>query len=87
MGINTIFKVKEHYVAGWTTQPTLCDQIKREFDQGKATGVGLITGVWSNEGGLVWVDIDGTASIKDLEELAGAPLSAAFPPTLDYLIW
>ena len=73
---------KRAYVAGWTTQPYSIDEIKREFDQGKATGVGLITGVWSNEGGLVWVDIDGTDSIKDLEELAGAPLSAAFPPTL-----
>ena len=73
---------KRAYVAGWTTQPYSVEEIKREFNQGKATGVGLITGVWSNEGGLVWVDIDGTASIKDLEELAGAPLSAAFPPTL-----
>ena len=73
---------KRAYVAGWTTQPYSVEEIKREFDQGKATGVGLITGVWSNEGGLVWVDIDGTDSIKDLEELAGAPISAAFPPTL-----
>lgn len=73
---------KRAYIAGWTTQPFSIEEIKREFDQGKATGVGLITGVWSNEGGLVWVDIDGTESIKDLEELAGAPISAAFPPTL-----
>ena len=73
---------KRAYVAGWTTQPYSVEEIKREFNQGKATGVGLITGVWSNEGGLVWVDIDGTDSIKDLEELAGAPISAAFPPTL-----
>ena len=73
---------KRAYVAGWTTQPYSVEEIKHEFDQGKATGVGLITGVWSNEGGLVWVDIDGTDSIKDLEELAGAPISAAFPPTL-----
>ena len=73
---------KRAYVAGWTTQPYSVEEIKREFDQGKATGVGLITGVWSNEGGLVWVDIDGTDSIKELEELAGAPISAAFPPTL-----
>ena len=73
---------KRAYIAGWTSQPYTIDQIKREFDQGKATGIGLITGVWSNEGGLVWVDIDGPAAIKDLEELAGAPISAAFPPTL-----
>ena len=73
---------KRAYVAGWTTQPYSIDEIKREFDQGKATGVGLITGVWSNSGGMIWVDIDGTGAIKDLEELAGAPISAAFPPTL-----
>ena len=73
---------KRAYVAGWTTQPYSVEEIKREFDQGKATGVGLITGVWSNEGGLVWVAIDGTDSIKALEELGGAPISAAFPPTL-----
>ena len=63
---------KRAYIAGWTTQPYSVEEIKREFDQGKATGVGLITGVWSNSGGLVWVDIDGTEAIKDLEELAGA---------------
>ena len=73
---------KRAYIAGWTTQPYSVEEIKREFNQGKATGVGLITGVWSNSGGLIWVDIDGTAAIKDLEELAGVPISAAFPPTL-----
>ena len=78
----TPLKGKRAYIAGWTSQPYSIDQIKSEFDQGKATGIGLITGQWSNEGGLVWVDIDGPAAIKDLEELAGAPLSAAFPPTL-----
>ena len=44
---------KRAYVAGWTTQPYSIDEIKREFNEGKATGVGLITGVWSNSGGLV----------------------------------
>jgi len=78
----TPLKGKRAYIAGWTSQPYSIDQIKSEFEQGKATGIGLITGQWSNEGGLVWVDIDGPAAIKDLEELAGAPLSAAFPPTL-----
>jgi len=78
----TPLKGKRAYIAGWTSQPYSVDQIKSEFDQEKATGIGLITGQWSNEGGLVWVDIDGPAAIKDLEELAGAPLSAAFPPTL-----
>ena len=78
----TPLKGKRAYIAGWTSQPYSIDQIKSEFEQGKATGIGLITGQWSNEGGLVWVDIDGPAAIKDLEELAGGPLSAAFPPTL-----
>ena len=41
---------KRAYIAGWTTQPYSVEEIKREFDQGKATGVGLITGVWSNSG-------------------------------------
>ena len=78
----TPLKGKRAYIAGWTSQPYSIDQIKSEFEQGKATGIGLITGQWSNEGGLVWVDIDGPAAIKALEELAGGPLSAAFPPTL-----
>ena len=30
---------KRAYVAGWTTQPYSIDEIKREFNQGKATGV------------------------------------------------
>ena len=73
---------KRAYVANWTDQPYTIEQIKSEIEQGKATGVGLITGQWSNEGGLLWVDIDGPDAIPELEELAGAPLSAIFPPTL-----
>ena len=75
---------KRAYIAGWTSQPYTIDQIKREFDQGKATGIGLITGVWSNEGGLVWVDIDGPKAIKDLEELAGAPIISCVSTYSDY---
>jgi len=73
---------KRAYVAGWTTTPYTVDQIKQELDQGRATGVGLLTGQWSNEGGLIWVDIDGPDAIPALEELAGGSLDVVFPPTL-----
>jgi P4 family phage/plasmid primase-like protien len=73
---------KRAYVAGWTTSPYTVEQIQQELDQGRATGVGLLTGQWSNEGGLVWVDIDGPDAIPALEELAGGPLDVVFPPTL-----
>ena len=73
---------KRAYIPNWPSQPYSIEEIKRELNQGKATGVGLITGVWSNKNGLVWVDIDGTAAIKPLEELAGTSLEGAFPPTL-----
>jgi len=73
---------KRAYVAGWTTSPYTVEQIQQELDQGRATGVGLLTGQWSNEGGLVWVDIDGPDAIPELEELAGGPLDVVFPPTL-----
>ena len=29
---------KRAYIAGWTTQPYSVEEIKREFNQGKATG-------------------------------------------------
>ena len=73
---------KRAYIPNWPSQPYSIEEIKRELNQGKATGVGLITGVWSNSNGLVWVDIDGTDAIKPLEELAGTSLEGAFPPTL-----
>ena len=73
---------KRAYVAGWTTQAYSVDQIRRELEEGRATGVGLMSGVFSNEGGLVWVDIDGPDAIPVLETLGGGPLSEIFPPTL-----
>lgn len=73
---------KRAYVAGWTQSPYSVEQIQRELEEGRATGVGLITGQWSNEGGLIWVDIDGPDAIPALEELAGGPLDVVFPPTL-----
>jgi len=73
---------KRAYLPGWTQSPLSTEQIQRELEEGRATGVGLITGQWSNEGGLIWVDIDGPEAIPELEKLAGGPLDCVFPPTL-----
>jgi P4 family phage/plasmid primase-like protien len=73
---------KRAYVAGWTSQPYSIAQVQQELDSGRATGVGLMTGQWSNEGGLIWADIDGPEAIPALEELAGGPLDVIFPRTL-----
>jgi phage/plasmid-associated DNA primase len=73
---------KRAYVPGWTQTPYSAEKIQQELDQGRATGVGLLTGEWSNEGGLIWVDIDGPDAIPALEELAGGPVDVIFPPTL-----
>ena len=78
----TPLRDKKAYIAGWTSQPYTIDQIKRELDDGKATGIGLITGQWSNEGGLVWVDIDGSEAIPELEKRDGGSINNIFPPTL-----
>lgn len=73
---------KRAYTPGWTSQPFSIEQVKAELEEGRATGIGLMSGQWSNEGGLVWVDIDGPDAIPALEELAGGPLHAIFPETL-----
>lgn len=73
---------KKAYQPGWTKNPFSVGQIQKELEEGRATGVGLMTGQWSNEGGLLWVDIDGPEAIPALEELAGGPLDVIFPPTL-----
>ena len=73
---------KRAYVPGWTQTPYSAEKIQQELDQGRATGVGLLTGEWSNEGGLIWVDIDGPDAIPALEELAGGSVDVIFPPTL-----
>ena len=78
----TPLREKRAYVAGWNSHPYSIEQVKRELEEGRATGIGLISGQWSNEGGLVWVDIDGPDAIPALEELAGGPLSPIFPSTL-----
>ena len=73
---------KRAYVAGWTQTPYSIEEIRRELEEGRATGVGLITGQWSNEGGLIWADVDGPEAIPAIEELAGGPIDVVFPPTL-----
>ena len=73
---------KRAYVAGWTQKPFSVEEIKAELEEGRASGVGLMTGQWSNEFGLVWVDIDGPDAIPALEALAGGPLDTVLPPTL-----
>ena len=78
----TPLRDKRAYIAGWTSHPYSVDQVRQELEEGRATGVGLISGQWSNEGGLVWVDIDGPDAIPELEKLGGGPLSTIFPATL-----
>jgi hypothetical protein len=78
----TPLRDKRAYIAGWTSQPYSIERIRQELEDGAATGVGLISGQWSNEGGLIWVDIDGPDAIPELEALAGGSLNTIFPPTL-----
>ena len=78
----TPLRDKKPYKPGWTQSPFTVEEIRGELEEGRATGVGLLSGQWSNEGGLVWVDIDGPSAIPALEELAGGPLDAIFPETL-----
>ena len=78
----TPLRGKSAYVPGWTKNPYSVEQIGRELDEGRATGVGLLSGQWCNECALVWVDIDGPDAIPALEELAGGSLESIFPPTL-----
>ena len=78
----TPLREKRAYIGGWTSSPYTIEQIRKELDEGRATGVGLMTGQFSNEGGLIWADIDGEEAIPALEELGGGPLYTIFPPTL-----
>lgn len=73
---------KKAYLPGWTKNPYSVEQVQKELEEGRATGVGLMTGQWCNTHGLIWADIDGPDAIPALEELAGGPLDIIFPPTL-----
>jgi phage/plasmid-associated DNA primase len=78
----TPLRGKKAYIPNWTSQPFTISEIKEELEEGSATGIGLITGQWSNKGGLVWLDIDGPKGWEKLQELAGGPIPDCFPPTL-----
>jgi len=73
---------KKAYLPGWTQDPKTIGEIKRELEEGRATGVGLLCGQWSNDLALIFVDIDGEDAIPAIEALGGGSLSEIFPPTL-----
>ena len=73
---------KKAYIPGWTKNPFTVSQIKRELEEGRATGVGLLCGQFCNEYGLLFVDIDGEEAIPAIEELGNGPIHAIFPATL-----
>ena len=59
----TPLRGKKAYLPGWTNNPQTLAEIKRELEEGRATGVGLLCGQWSNELALIFVDIDGPEAI------------------------
>lgn len=73
---------KKAYLPGWTQDPKTIGEIKRELEDGRATGVGLLCGQWSNDLALIFVDIDGEDAIPAIEALGGGSLYEIFPPTL-----
>lgn len=73
---------KKAYLPGWTSDPKTVSEVQKELESGRATGVGLLCGQWSNELALIFVDIDGEEAIPAIEKLGGGPLDQIFPPTL-----
>ena len=78
----TPLRGKKAYLPGWTSDPKTVAEIRKELDEGRATGVGLLCGQWSNELALIMVDIDGEEAIPAIEALGGGPIDSIFPPTL-----
>lgn len=78
----TPLRGKKAYLPGWTTDPKTVSFVRTELEEGRATGVGLLCGQWSNELAIIMVDIDGEEAIPSIEELGGGPLHSIFPPTL-----
>ena len=70
----TPLKGKKAYLPNWTKDPKTVSEIRRELEEGHATGVGLLCGQWSNELAIIMVDIDGKEAIPAIEELGGGPL-------------
>jgi phage/plasmid-associated DNA primase len=64
------------------SDPKTVAEIRKELDEGRATGVGLLCGQWSNELALIMVDVDGEEAIPAIEALGGGPIDSIFPPTL-----
>ena len=78
----TPLRGKKAYLPGWTTNPLTVSQIQKEIEEGRATGIGLLSGQFSNEYGLIWVDFDGPEGIEFVERIGGGPIAEIFPPTL-----
>ena len=78
----TPLRGKKAYLPGWTSDPKTVAEIRKELDEGRATGVGLLCGQWSNELALIMVDVDGEEAIPSIEALGGGPIDSIFPPTL-----
>ena len=78
----TPLRGKKAYLPGWTSDPKTVAEIRKELDEGRATGVGLLCGQWSNELALIMVDVDGEEAIPAIEALGGGPIGSIFPPTL-----
>ena len=78
----TALRDKKAYLPNWPNSPLTLTEIKKELDSGRATGVGLICGQFSNELALIMVDVDGKEAIPEIEALGGGPIDEIFPPTL-----
>ena len=78
----TPLRGKKAYLPGWTSDPKTVAEIRKELDEGRATGVGLLCGQWSNELALIMVDVDGEEAIPAIEAMGGGPIDSIFPPTL-----
>ena len=69
----TPLKGKKAYLPGWTNNPQTLNEVKKEIDEGRAAGVGLLCGQWSNELALIFVDVDGEAALPEIEQLGIGP--------------
>ena len=78
----TPLRGKKAYLPGWTSDPKTVGEIRKELEEGRASGVGLLCGQWSNELALIMVDVDGEEAIPAIEAAGGGPISSIFPPTL-----
>jgi len=78
----TPLRGKKAYLPSWTTEPKTVSEIRTELDEGRASGVGLLCGQFSNEAAIIMVDVDGEEAIPAIEEAGGGPISSIFPPTL-----